>query len=122
MLMRHWPNAAPLFAWAVLALVGIWHISPIPLAAALVAAVLAAVHHAEVIAHKVGEPFGTLILALAVTVIEVGLIVSLMSGAGEAAATHARDTVSRWAQWCCWHRSCRARWRRWSPRSAPRGP
>ncbi|WP_373690493.1 calcium:proton antiporter [Sphingobium sp. DEHP117] len=55
--------------------------------------VIAAVHHAEVIAHKLGEPFGTLVLALAVTVIEVGLILSLMSGAPDGAATLARDTV-----------------------------
>ena len=49
----------------------------IPLVAiVLVGAVLAAVHHAEVVAHRVGEPFGSLILAVAVTVIEVGLIVS----------------------------------------------
>ena len=50
----------------------------IALAAAvmLIASVLAAVHHAETVAHRVGEPFGALILALAVTVIEVSLIVS----------------------------------------------
>ncbi|WP_294196051.1 ionic transporter y4hA [uncultured Sphingomonas sp.] len=55
--------------------------------------VLAAVHHAEVVAHRVGEPFGTLVLAIAVTVIEVSLIVSLMlSDAGDASAL-ARDTV-----------------------------
>ena len=47
----------------------------------LVAAVFTAVHHAEVIALKVGEPFGSLILALAVTVIEVGMIVILIWGA-----------------------------------------
>jgi Ca2+:H+ antiporter len=47
-------------------------------AVALMASVLVAVHHAEVIAHRVGEPFGTLVLALAVTVIEVALIVSMM--------------------------------------------
>ncbi|RXD07144.1 ionic transporter y4hA [Sphingomonas sp. UV9] len=59
----------------------------------LIGSVLAAVHHAEVIAHKVGEPFGTLVLAIAVTVIEVSLIVSLMlSDAGDATAL-ARDTV-----------------------------
>jgi Ca2+:H+ antiporter len=59
----------------------------------LIGSVLAAVHHAEVIAHKVGEPFGTLVLAIAVTVIEVSLIVSLMlSNAGDA-TTLARDTV-----------------------------
>jgi Ca2+:H+ antiporter len=62
-------------------------------AAVLIGAVLAAVHHAEVVAHRVGEPFGTLVLAVAVTVIEVSLIVSLMlSDAGDASAL-ARDTV-----------------------------
>ncbi|MBY8847266.1 ionic transporter y4hA [Saccharothrix sp. MB29] len=55
--------------------------------------VVAAVHHAEVVAHRVGEPFGTLILAVAVTVIEVALIVTLMSSGGDKAATLARDTV-----------------------------
>lgn len=61
--------------------------------AVLIGAVLAAVHHAEVVAHRVGEPFGTLVLAVAVTVIEVSLIVSLMlSDAGDASAL-ARDTV-----------------------------
>ena len=63
------------------------------LIALLVGAVLAAVHHAEVVAHRVGEPFGSLILAVAVTVIEVGLIVSLMVSGGENASTLARDTV-----------------------------
>lgn len=59
----------------------------------LVGAVVAAVHHAEVIALRVGEPFGTLVLALAVTVIEVSLIVALMISGGKAAGTLARDTV-----------------------------
>jgi Ca2+:H+ antiporter len=59
----------------------------------LAAAVLAAVHHAEVVAHRVGEPFGSLVLAVAVTVIEVGLIVTLMISGGPGAATLARDTV-----------------------------
>jgi len=59
----------------------------------LIGSVLAAVHHAEVVAHRVGEPFGTLVLAIAVTVIEVSLIVSLMlSDAGDASSL-ARDTV-----------------------------
>ncbi len=61
--------------------------------AALIAAVIAAVHHAEVIAHRVGEPFGTLILALSVTVIEVALIVTIMLSGGTAANALARDTV-----------------------------
>jgi Ca2+:H+ antiporter len=59
----------------------------------LAGAVLAAVHHAEVVAHRVGEPFGSLVLAVAVTVIEVALIVTLMLSGGDEAATLARDTV-----------------------------
>lgn len=59
----------------------------------LVASVLVAVFHAEVIAHRVGEPFGTLVLALAVTIIEVALIVSLMLAQGPGVDTLARDTV-----------------------------
>lgn len=62
-------------------------------AIALVSAVLMAVHHAEVIALRVGEPFGTLVLALAVTIIEVSLIVTLMLSGGEAISALARDTV-----------------------------
>lgn len=56
-------------------------------------AVFAAVHHAEVVALKVGEPFGSILLAVAVTVIEVALIVSLMLSASTDSATFARDTV-----------------------------
>src|SRR4029078_1855217 len=55
--------------------------------------VFAAVHHAEVVAHRTGEPFGTLVLAVAVTVIEVALIVSVMIGAPDEKAGLARDTV-----------------------------
>lgn len=94
--MRHWPVFTPLLALALLgagfALPG----SAALLAACallLVGAVIAAVHHAEVVAHKVGEPYGTLVLALAVTVIEVALIVSTMLQGGAGAATLARDTI-----------------------------
>ena len=59
----------------------------------LAGAVLAAVHHAEVVAHKVGEPYGSLVLALAVTVIEVALIVTLMVSGGGKTQSLARDTV-----------------------------
>lgn len=59
----------------------------------LAGAVLAAVFHAEVIAERVGEPFGSLVLAVAVTVIEVGLIVTLMVAGGDDTETLARDTV-----------------------------
>jgi Ca2+:H+ antiporter len=62
------------------------------LVVALVAAVLAAVHHAEVVALRVGEPFGAILLALAVTVIELGLIVSIMLG-DQPEPTLTRDTI-----------------------------
>ena len=63
------------------------------LGATLIGAVLAAVHHAEVVAHKTGEPFGTLILALCITIIETTLIVSLMLAGNEGAEVIARDAV-----------------------------
>ena len=83
---------------ALLALVATWGrdigIAVVVLVALLLAgAVLAAVHHAEVVAHRVGEPFGSLVLAVAVTVIEVSLIVTLMLSGGDEAATLARETV-----------------------------
>lgn len=92
-LWTHWAVAAPLGAWVLIALGAAMSVPVWVIAAILAASVLSAVHHAEVIAHKLGEPLGTLTLALAVTVIEVGLIVSLMSGAGDGAASLARDTV-----------------------------
>jgi Ca2+:H+ antiporter len=59
----------------------------------LIASVIAAVHHAEVVAHRVGEPFGTLVLALSITVIEVSLILSMMiAGKGDTSAV-TRDTL-----------------------------
>lgn len=59
----------------------------------LFVSVLAAVHHAEVIAHKVGEPYGTIILAICITILEVGLIISFMLSGSEGSQTYARDTV-----------------------------
>ena len=59
----------------------------------LMLAVLSAVHHAEVVAHRTGEPLGTLVLALAVTVIEVALILSFMLMGSSGNATLARDTL-----------------------------
>lgn len=59
----------------------------------LIGSVLSAVYHTEVVAHKVGEPFGTIILALAITIIEVALIISLMVAGGDNAAYLPRDTV-----------------------------
>ena len=59
----------------------------------MIVAVIAAVHQAEVIAHKVGEPLGTLVLAVCVTIIEVALIVSIMLSAGADGELIARDSV-----------------------------
>jgi Ca2+:H+ antiporter len=95
--MTRWTTVVPVVA-AVL-LVVTWGSKPPGLALALIGvvlagAVLSAVHHAEVVAHRVGEPFGSIILAVAVTIIEVGLIVTLMvSGTGHETETLARDTV-----------------------------
>jgi Ca2+:H+ antiporter len=90
------PVLAPVLAAVELAVA--WGSHPGALAGSLIgvgliAAVLAGVHHAEVVAHRIGEPLGSLVLAVAVTVIEVGLIVALMAGGGDDASTLARDTV-----------------------------
>ncbi|WP_320069382.1 ionic transporter y4hA [Micromonospora sp. RTGN7] len=91
-----WTLVVPLLAVGVLALT--WGRELPPLTVVIVAvflagAVLAAVHHAEVVAHRVGEPFGSLVLAVAVTVIEVALIVTLMISGGDKTQSLARDTV-----------------------------
>ena len=83
-------------AWAVLLIASFFGHSGLIGALAgvvLIATVFAAVYHAEVVAHRVGEPFGTLVLALAVTVIETALIVSVMITAPAEKAGLARDTV-----------------------------
>ncbi|MEY3233615.1 ionic transporter y4hA [Aquidulcibacter sp.] len=90
-----WTLLAPLAGWALFAAYMIIS-SPfvlVGLGFALFACVLAAVHHAEVIAHKVGEPFGTFLFAVAVTIIEVGLIVSIKLAGGPGTEGLARDTV-----------------------------
>jgi Ca2+:H+ antiporter len=98
-------SAAPLLRWnvvvpvlAAVLLAATWGSKPaaavlVVVGAFLGGAVLAAVHHAEVVAHRVGEPFGSLVLAVAVTVIEVALIVTLMVSGGSETSTLARDTV-----------------------------
>lgn len=91
-----WTVAVPILAAGATA--ATWGTKPgsavlVVAGALLAAAVLAAVHHAEVVAHHVGEPFGSLVLAVAVTVIEVALIVTLMVAGGDEASTLARDTV-----------------------------
>ena len=92
----HWTVLLPLIGAAVLPLSGRMPGSlPVVFSIALILAgtVFAAVHHAEVVAHRIGEPFGTLVLAVAVTVIEVALIASMMLGGGPDKAALARDTV-----------------------------
>jgi Ca2+:H+ antiporter len=59
----------------------------------LFGAIFAAVHHAEVIAHATGEPYGTLVLTAAVTIIEVSLIASIMLSDEGGSPALARDTV-----------------------------
>lgn len=93
--MPWWTMAAPLLASAIwvgteYALGGQFVIL---IALALVGSVFAAVHHAEIVARRVGEPYGTLVLALAVTLIEVALIASVMIAGGPGSTSLARDTV-----------------------------
>ena len=90
-----WTIILPVFGWFVFYIGHYIQWPPffIISAISLIGVVLSAVHHAETIAHRVGEPFGTLVLALAVTLIEVSLIVSLMFAGGKETSVLARDTV-----------------------------
>src|SRR5271170_1606568 len=90
-----WTMAAPLIGGGIAAgaAAGLGTYYAILVGLGLAACVFAAIHHAEVVAHRVGEPYGTLVLALSVTLLEVSLVGSVMlAGHGEAAAL-ARDTV-----------------------------
>lgn len=93
--LPYWSLAFPLLGLVAvfLALAKMGTVGIVVAIVILIGSVIAAVHHAEVVAHKVGEPFGTLVLAVAVTVIEVSLIVSLMLSESGDASTLARDTV-----------------------------
>ena len=91
-----WTWAWPAVAWVILltaASLGAGEIVVALAGVALIGTVFAAVYHAEMVAHRVGEPFGTLVLAVAVTVIEVALIVSVMISAPVEKAGLARETV-----------------------------
>lgn len=94
--MPAWAWLFPLGAAGLLA-AAFWISQSAPVVAAcavaLVGAVVAAVHHAEVVAHRLGEPFGTLVLAVAITVIEVALIISMMLAGGADKAALPRDTI-----------------------------
>src|SRR5277367_2017626 len=94
-----WTWVVPLVASGLLGL-KFAHVVPADAAYVLIIAgvllggtVFAAVHHAEVLALKLGEPFGSILLAVAVTVIEAALIVSIMLSGAVGSDRVARDTV-----------------------------
>ena len=94
--MPFWTWVVPLLALGSLLIVlvagvGTW--LTLLCGASLAGAVFVAVYHAEVVAHRVGEPFGTLVLALAVTAIEAALILSMMVAGGQDMAVLPRDAV-----------------------------
>src|SRR4051812_4861341 len=94
--MRHWTWFVPALAVVLLGVAMAVGVSPwvaVVCGATLIAAVLVAVHHAEVVAHRVGEPLGTLVLALAVTAIEAALILSMMLAGGAEMAVLPRDSI-----------------------------
>ncbi len=94
--MHHWTWIVPVLSCAVLGVALALGAGPallVACAVGLIGSVLASVHHAEVVAHRVGEPLGTLVLAVAVTVIEASLILSMMLARGPDAPVLARDTI-----------------------------
>jgi Ca2+:H+ antiporter len=99
-----WTLVAPVLGWLVLGgtMLG-WDGGYLfAVVGGLVACVFAGVFHAEVVAHRVGEPFGTLVLAIVITVIEVALIVTLIRAGGPEATAIARTPCS--ADITEWHR------------------
>ncbi|NDY95502.1 calcium:proton antiporter [Wenzhouxiangella limi] len=97
--MPPWPTLVPVFSLAGVTAMMVFFSEPLPgllvpiAAALLLATVLAAVHHAETIAHRLGDPYGSVLLALAVTIIEVALIASVLLNAPAGTSEIARDTV-----------------------------
>jgi Ca2+:H+ antiporter len=91
----NWTYLAPFLAWALYFIVPIGDNVIISVLAGLflIGSVMAAVHHAEVVAHRVGEPYGTIILAIAVTLLEASIIVSLMLAGGEGSESYAKNTL-----------------------------
>ena len=93
--LLQWTIVIPVVAW-LLFFSGLVHDSSLFQIIAtilLIGSVMSAVHHSEIIAERVGEPYGTIILAISITVIEVSIIISLMMSEGPQAASLARDTV-----------------------------
>lgn len=98
-LKRHWSTMSIVGAMCMAA-AHAFHLVPassvafvLPAAIFLIGTVFAAVEHAEVISHRIGEPFGSIVLAGAVTIIEVALIVSIMMSGTDDSGEIARDTV-----------------------------
>jgi Ca2+:H+ antiporter len=92
----HWPLLVPLLGLVMLFVTFLTAVSSLVATLALLAlagSVVSAVHHAEVVAQRIGEPFGTLVLALAVTGIEAGLLVSLLFAGDEGREVLVRDTL-----------------------------
>jgi len=94
-LLIQWTTIIPTLGWILLftGLIQDSGIFQIMASLLLILSVMSAVHHSEVIAQRVGEPYGTIILAVAITIIEVSIIISLMVLGGEEAVSLARDTV-----------------------------
>ena len=94
-LLLQWTTIIPIVAW-LLFFSGFTETSgffQVLASILLILSVMSAVHHSEIIAYRVGEPYGTIILAVAVTIIEVSIIISLMISGGKEASSLARDTV-----------------------------
>jgi Ca2+:H+ antiporter len=93
--LLQWTIIIPALSWVLFfsGLVDNSSIFQIVASVLLILSVMSAVHHSEIIAERVGEPYGTIILAISITVIEVSIIVSLMMSEGAEAASLARDTV-----------------------------
>jgi len=94
-LLLQWTTIIPIIAW-LLFFSGFTENSgffQVLASILLILSVMSAVHHSEIIAYRVGEPYGTIILAVAVTIIEVSIIISLMISGGKEASSLARDTV-----------------------------
>jgi Ca2+:H+ antiporter len=77
------------------AILGAGQLASLVAAAALIVTIILAstrvAHHAEVLAHKVGDPYGTMILTLSAVAVEV-LILAIMMG-NTASPTLVRDTI-----------------------------
>src|SRR5215218_3666051 len=91
----NWTYLAPVLAWSLYLTIPIDTnlIVNVPAGLFLIGSVMAVVHHAEVVAHRVGKPYGTIILAVAVTLLEASIIVSLMLAGGKGFESYARNTL-----------------------------